>query len=138
MEDPIGLEDYKGFIPYQGIDSLFQKERSATYQSYKKYQESYYPVWKPEYEQYVAAQAMDLQRPDFDSIALINAITYQMIYEQPVCYEFDKLKLPTLLVIGQADRTVVGKDKLSEADKRSMAITRFSVELQKKRSRDQH
>ena len=29
----------------------------ATYASYKKYQESYYPKWKPEYEQYVKAQA---------------------------------------------------------------------------------
>jgi len=118
LENPIGLEDYKTFVPYQSIDSLFIKERSATYESYKKYQQSYYPSWKPEYEQYVQSQANDLQRPDFATIALINAITYQMIYEQPVCYELDKLKVPTLLVIGDADRTIVGKDKLSETAKK--------------------
>ena len=32
-----------------------------------------------------------------------------MIYEQPVCHEFGEVKAKTLLVIGQADRTVVGK-----------------------------
>ena len=118
LENPIGLEDYKTFVPYQTIDSLIKKEQSATYESYKKYQQSYYPIWQPQYEQYVAAQTADLRRADIDSIAYVNAITYQMIYEQPVCYELDRISVPTLLVIGQADRTVVGKDKLSDTDKK--------------------
>ncbi len=119
LENPIGLEDYKTFVPYQPLDSLFKKEKKATYESYKKYQQSYYPVWKPEYEQYVAAQASDLQSPDFDKIAWTNAITYQMIYEQPVVYEFARIKIPVLLVIGQLDRTIVGKDQLSDTVKNS-------------------
>lgn len=122
LEDPIGLEDYKSFVPYQSIDSLYKKERSATYESYKKYQQSYYPIWQPQYEQYVEAQAIDLKRKDFDTVALVNAITYQMIYEQPVCYEFGKLKTQTLIVIGQADRTIVGKDKLNEEDKKKYGL----------------
>lgn len=117
LENPIGLEDYKNFVPYQTIDSLYVKEKSATYAGYKKYQESYYPSWKSTYEQYVQSQAADLQRPDFDSVAFVNALTYQMIYEQPVCYEFSMVKVPTLLVIGQADRTIVGKNMLSNESK---------------------
>ena len=35
-----------------------------------------------------------------------------MIYEQPVCHEFSQIKAKTLLVIGQADRTVVGKARV--------------------------
>ena len=31
-----------------------------------------------------------------------------MIYTQPVVYEFPHLKVPTLLVIGQRDRTALG------------------------------
>lgn len=117
LENPIGLEDYKTFVPYQSTGELYQKESTATYQSYKKYQQSYYPVWKPEYEQYVRAQAEALSDPAFDRIAWVNAITYQMIYEQPVVYEFEKLKVPTLLIIGQLDKTVVGKNLLTEAQK---------------------
>jgi len=117
LEDPIGLEDYKRFVPYQSIDQLYEKEVHATYESYKNYQQSYYPQWRPEYEQYVQAQAEVLNTPDFSHIAWINAITYQMIYEQPVCYEWDRIMAPTLLIIGTEDRTVVGKALLSEDDK---------------------
>ncbi len=118
LENPIGLEDYKTFVPYQSLDKIYAKERSATYASYKKYQQSYYPVWKPEYEQYVQAQAEALADPAFDQIARVNAITFQLIYEQPVVYEFVNIRSPTLLIIGQLDRTVVGKDLLTEEQKK--------------------
>lgn len=112
LEDPLGLEDYKKFIPYKTIEQQYKKELAATYASYKKYQQTYYPVWKPEYEQYVSAQAEPLKQKDFSSVAWIYALTYQMIYEQPVLYEFEKLNLPALLIVGQLDRTVVGKEML--------------------------
>jgi pimeloyl-ACP methyl ester carboxylesterase len=57
LEDPLGLEDYKTFIPYKTMEQQYKKELSASYASYKKYQQSYYPVWKPQYEQYVKAHA---------------------------------------------------------------------------------
>ena len=113
LEDPLGLEDYKKFIPYKTMEQQYKKELSATYASYKKYQQSYYPVWRPEYEQYVAAQAAPLQQRDFASLAWIYALTYQMIYEQPVLYDFGKIRVPTLIIVGQADRTVVGKEMLA-------------------------
>ena len=117
LENPIGLEDYKTFVPYQSLDVIYRKERSATYESYKKYQQSYYPTWKSEYEKYVEAQAESLSDPNFDSIAWVNAITYQMIYEQPVVYEFKQITSPALLIIGQGDRTIVGKELLTEQQK---------------------
>ena len=117
LENPIGLEDYKTFVRYQSLDEIWKKERSATYESYKKYQQSYYPVWKPEYEQYVQAQAEVITDTAFDRIAWVNAVTYQMIYEQPVVYELKQIASPTLLIIGQADRTIVGKDLLTEEQK---------------------
>ena len=33
-----------------------------------------------------------------------------MIFTQPVCYEFKNIASPTLLIIGQADRTAIGKE----------------------------
>lgn len=84
----------------------------------KMHQQSYYPEWKPEYEQYVKAQAEPLYKPHFEKTAWANALTYQMIYEQPVVYEFRNISVPTLLIIGQADRTVVGKNLLSDEQKK--------------------
>jgi pimeloyl-ACP methyl ester carboxylesterase len=36
-----------------------------------------------------------------------------MICTQPVVYEFERLKVPTLLLIGQKDTTAIGKDLAS-------------------------
>jgi pimeloyl-ACP methyl ester carboxylesterase len=33
---------------------------------------------------------------------------------QPVLYEFPKLKVPTVLIIGQLDRTALGKESVSK------------------------
>lgn len=112
LENPIGLEDYRTFVPFETIEKTEQTELKATYESYKNYQKTYYPEWNPEYEQYVEAQAADLKTDIFPNIALVNALTSQMIYEQPVVYEFEKINIPTLLIIGQLDRTIVGKPRV--------------------------
>lgn len=113
-ENPIGLEDYKTFVPYQPVDVQYANELKATPESLRKYQETYYPQWKPEYGQYAVAQYEALQLPDFKQATWASALTYQMIYEQPVVYEFKNIRTPTLLIIGQEDRTVVGKNLLSK------------------------
>ncbi len=51
---------------------------------------------------------------DYPRIAWNSALTYDMIYTQPVCYEFENIKAPTLLIIGQLDRTALGKNLVSE------------------------
>jgi len=114
LENPIGFEDYRTFVPYTPLDSLYSNEMKATYESYKEYMKSYFPVWRPEYDELVNQQAAALKEKGFEQTAWANALTYQMIYEQPVCYEFKYIHTPTLLIIGQADRTIVGKDKLSK------------------------
>lgn len=113
LEDPLGLEDYKKFIPLQPIEALYKKELKGSYASYKKYQESYYPEWRPEYEIYVKVQAEALKQKDFPSVAWVNALTWQMIYDQPVLYDFNKLSLPVLIIVGEKDRTILGKDLLT-------------------------
>ena len=112
LENPIGLEDYRTFVMFEPTEKVASNELKATYESYKNYQKSYYPEYIPEYEQYVAAQAADLKLKNFAEIAFVNALTFQMIYEQPVVYEFENIETPTLLIIGQEDRTVVGKNKV--------------------------
>ena len=116
LEDPIGLEDYKTFVPYTSVDEQFKTECAATYGSLKKYMLTYFPEWKPEYEELVRQQAVALNDPAFKQVAWANALTYQMIYEQPVCYEFKNIKCKTLLITGLEDHTIVGKDRLSKGE----------------------
>ena len=113
LEDPIGLEDYRTFVPYASVEELYKNELAATYESFLNYQKTYYTSWKPEYEPYVRDQAWVLGTGEYPRDALASALTYEMAYQQPVCYEFSRISVPTLLIIGREDRTVVGKARLS-------------------------
>ena len=42
-----------------------------------------------------------------------QALTYDMIVTQPVYYEFGDIAVPTLLIIGQRDRTAIGRNSAS-------------------------
>jgi pimeloyl-ACP methyl ester carboxylesterase len=48
--------------------------------------------------------------PGKQQVAWDSALLYDMIYTQPVVYELDLLKMPTLLMIGDKDTTAIGKD----------------------------
>ncbi len=118
LEDPIGLEDYRTFVPYISAEQDYPKELQTTPESIKKYyQSSYFPEWKPQYDYLVNIGAGIAASADFPRYAKVAALTYEMIYEQPVCYEFGVIKAPTVLFIGRADRTIVGKGFISDAEK---------------------
>ncbi|MCF0041083.1 alpha/beta fold hydrolase [Dyadobacter fanqingshengii] len=116
LENPIGLEDYKLKVPYQSIDKWYQSELKSDANSIKNYQlASYYDgKWKPEYSRWVNLLAGWTLNKDYPKIAWNSALTYDMIYTQPVCYDFDKITAPTLLIIGQRDRSAVGKNLAPE------------------------
>jgi len=113
LENPLGLEDYRKLVPYLPLQQQYEAELSQTYDQMRDYQKTYYPgAWKPEYEIYVRDQASVLGTGEYPRDAWSSALTYAMIYEQPVVYELADISRPTLLIIGQADRTVVGKNRL--------------------------
>lgn len=45
---------------------------------------------------------------------MIDALTVEMVFTQPVLYEFDLVLAPTLLVIGDRDRTALGRSNVDE------------------------
>src|ERR1039457_565485 len=116
LENPIGLEDWKVKMPYLSVDVWHQLELKQDYNSLKKYQQENYfhGTWKPEYDKLVEVPAGWTLNKDFDRVAWNSACTYDMIFTQPVCYEFENIKAPTLLIIGQLDRTALGKNLVSE------------------------
>jgi len=113
LVDPIGLEDWKAKgVPWRSVDDWYKSELKTSFASIKSYQlKSYYDgKWKPDYDKWVALQAGMYQGEGREEAAWAGALTYDMIYAQPVLYEFPNLKLPVVLIIGQRDRTALGKD----------------------------
>lgn len=117
LENPIGLEDYKAFAGYQTIDQAYQSELKNTAETCKNYQIKFYydNKWKAEYQPWLDLIAGWTLHKEYPQVAWDAALTSDMIYNQPVCYEFKNIKTPTLLIIGTRDRTAIGKDRAPRA-----------------------
>lgn len=109
LENPLGLEDYVLSIPPQQTPNLVKLEMAQTPASYRNFVKSYFPNWQPDFERFVEQFARVQLSGDYPHFAQVSALTYQMIYDGPIFNELPKLTVPTLLVIGQMDRTVFGR-----------------------------
>ncbi|WP_423822834.1 alpha/beta hydrolase [Salinisphaera sp. SPP-AMP-43] len=118
LVDPIGLEDWKAKgVPYRGIQAWYAREMQQDYAGIKAYQtKSYYHGdWKPAYQPWAQMLAGMHASPDRSKLAWAQAATYDMVYTQPVYYEFGDIQPQTTLMIGSLDRTALGKDLVSDA-----------------------
>lgn len=122
--NPIGLEDWKIMVPYRKIHDLYQDELASTPEKIKSYQQQVYfdGQWKPEYDRLIEVPLKQLKGEDFPKLAWISALTTEMVFTQPVYYEFKNLKTPTVLVLGQRDRTAVGKNWACEEIKPQLGL----------------
>jgi len=111
--NPIGLEDWKALgVPYRSVDQWNERELKLNAEGIRKYEQSTYYVgrWKPEFDKWVDMLAGLNKGPGHKLVAWNSALIYDMIFTQPVFYEFPKLQVPTLLMIGDADTTAIGSD----------------------------
>src|ERR1035438_7314622 len=120
LVNPIGLEDWKAKgVPSISVDDWYARELKVTANSIRQYeQETYFAGhWKAEYEPWVQMYAGLNRGRGKQLVAWNSALIYDMIYTQPVFYEFKDIAVPTLLMIGDKDNTAIGKD-LAAADVR--------------------
>lgn len=113
LVNPIGLEDWKALgVPWRSIDAWYANELKTSFDSIRKYQlDVYYDGdWKPEYEHWARMQAGMYAGPGRQAVAWSQALTSDMVFNQPVVHELPSLKVPTTLFIGQKDRTAIGRD----------------------------
>lgn len=122
LMNPIGLEDWKTVVPYKSVEELYASELKATPESIRAYEKENYFAgnWKPEYEPLIEIPAGWTRHPDYARVAWNSALTTDMVFTQPVLYEFPLLRVPTLLIIGQRDRTAVGKAWAPESAKATL------------------
>ncbi len=113
MVNPIGLEDWKAEgVPTLTVDQWFAREAQVSAERIRQYERSTYYVneWRPEYERWVQMLAGLYRGPGRELVAWNSALIYDMIFTQPVLYEFGRLTVPTLLLVGEKDTTAIGKD----------------------------
>jgi pimeloyl-ACP methyl ester carboxylesterase len=116
LVNPIGLEDWKANgVPWRSIDAWYARELKTSFDSIRDYQRTVYygDKWKPEYERWVQMLGGMYAGEGKAAVAWSQALTSDMVFNQPVVHEFPRIAVPTTLFIGQKDRTAIGKDLAS-------------------------
>jgi pimeloyl-ACP methyl ester carboxylesterase len=113
LVDPIGLEDWKEKgVPWQSVDAWYRTELKTTADSIRNYQRATYyaGTWDSKYDRWVQMLAGLYGGPGRERVAWDGALVDDMAMTQPVFYEFEKISVPVLLMIGDKDNTAVGKN----------------------------
>jgi pimeloyl-ACP methyl ester carboxylesterase len=108
LEDPLGLADYRDGIPAQSEETLYQHELHWTDpDTIRGYVKGYFVKPDPAvYEPLADVLIQVTLGPDYPKWARAAALTFQMIYQQPVRYEYRRIAPPTLLIVGAEDHVV--------------------------------
>jgi pimeloyl-ACP methyl ester carboxylesterase len=114
LVNPIGLEDWQAEgVPFIDIDEGVKMEKATTFESIKQYEQRFYYAgqWKPEYDRWVEMAAGLWTGPGADVVTKVQARVAEMAFIQPVVHELESIEVPTLLMIGQLDRTALGVNR---------------------------
>ncbi len=115
LADAIGLEDWRAEgAPYRTADTWYKEEKNATYDQVVALHKQYYATWNEEYRLWADVQYGMSKGAHAEQYARVSALTYDMIFTQPVVYEFSNISVPTLVIVGKEDRTKIARDTPSE------------------------
>jgi len=118
LVNPIGLEDWRAKgVPNATVDALYAAERKTTRASIKAYQQSTYYAgsWRPDYDRWVDMLASMYEGPGGEIVAWHQALTSDMVFNQPVIHEIERISVPTVLMVGEKDNTAIGKNRADKA-----------------------
>lgn len=107
LENPLGMEDYR-VLPPHTPDELYQDELQNTDPAkIESVFVRYFAHPQPEvYKPLAQVPIRVTMSAEFPRWARASALAYEMIYEQPVRYEYRLLKMPVMLIVGDKDHTV--------------------------------
>ena len=117
MLNPIGLEDWRALgVPYVSIEQIFAAEMDKDYDSIRAYQKRFYydGQWNEDYDRWARMLAATYESDDRERVAWAQARTADMVLTQPVLYQFAQLEMPVTLLIGDRDRTAIGRDLVKD------------------------
>jgi pimeloyl-ACP methyl ester carboxylesterase len=108
--DPIGLTDIRYERPWRSADDAYKAAMAQTndqrWQGFYANIRRYFPspgAWKPEYERYVRILYAPTLSGDWPRLAMVRSIYQQMLYLDPVVYDWAKIKVKTLVIGGEKD-----------------------------------
>jgi pimeloyl-ACP methyl ester carboxylesterase len=107
LQDSIGMEDYRRVIAPLSFEALYAQELRLDPSAIRRVFANYLadPARLGLFSREIEIEIGVLASADYPVRARASALAYRMIYEQPVCYEYDLIAAPSLVVAGAADHT---------------------------------
>lgn len=108
LYNPIGLTDIRYDRPQQPIDEGYKQTLASDYQSIRaslaRYVAHNPKAWNQDFETYTRIRYSWTLGADWPRLAMVQALTLQMIYADPVVYDWAHIQVPTLAFGGADDR----------------------------------
>lgn len=123
MLNAIGLEDWRAKgVPNVTVDQLYESQLGTTREGLKAYQQSTYYVgaWQDRYDRWVDMLWSMYEGDGGKVTAWHQALTADMVFNQPVVHEFGNISVPTLVIMGERDNTALGKGRASPSVQASL------------------
>ena len=105
--NPIGLTDGRFERPMTPIDEAYQQNLKTDYQSTRaglsRYVAHNPKAWNDEFETYTRIRYSWTLSADWPRLAMVQALIGQMLYADPVVYDWAHIQVPTLAFGGAED-----------------------------------
>ena len=114
---PIGLEDFRLYVPPVPTEKIMENEDKLTADGYRKQLETNYALKLPpeEIAPFIDSRFNIKGSAEYPRWLLAFVASYQMIYREPVVHEIPLLSQPTLFVMGADDHNAPGRPNAPEA-----------------------
>ena len=114
---PIGLEDYRLYVPPTPTEKIADNEDKLTAEGYRKQLETNYSLKLPpdQVTPFIDARFNIKGSSEYPRWLRAFVNSAQMIYREPVVHEIPALAQPTLFVMGEDDHNAPGKPSAPEA-----------------------
>jgi pimeloyl-ACP methyl ester carboxylesterase len=119
---PIGLEDYRQYVPPIPTERIIEAEDKLTAEGYRKQLETNYAIKLPpeEVTPFIDARFNLKDGAEYPRWLRAFANSGQMIYREPVAHEIPLITQPTLFIMGADDHNAPGRPNAPEALKPKM------------------
>jgi pimeloyl-ACP methyl ester carboxylesterase len=114
---PIGLEDYRLYVPPTPTEKIVENEDRLTAEGYRKQLETNYSLKLPpdQVTPYIDARFNIKGSAEYPRWLRAFVSSGQMIYREPVVHEIPLITEPTLFIMGADDHNAPGRPNAPEA-----------------------
>ncbi|MGZ3296689.1 MAG: alpha/beta fold hydrolase [Xanthobacteraceae bacterium] len=114
---PIGLEDYRFYVPPTPTEKILESEDRLTAEGYRKQLETNYSLKLPpdQVTPFIDARFNIKGSAEYPRWLRTFVSSGQMIYREPVVHEIPLITAPTLFIMGADDHNAPGRPNAPEA-----------------------